>query len=88
MKGQGTLSVRYAGITLEQGSPWTDSVFGPETDNGNITWSLNFNGTIKVTDGTPNLDLNFNVGAGGRVWTYSAISDDDTVDMVILTRLQ
>jgi hypothetical protein len=86
--GQGTLSVTYRGIGLEQGTPWTDSVFGPEGESIEVTWGFNPNGTIKISDGTVNLDIDFNVGAGGRVWTYGGISDDDTVDMVVLTRLQ
>lgn len=83
----GFIQLSATGIDLVQGSPWTSGVssFPPEVIP--ITWSY-ANGLLNISDGTPNLDISFNVGAGGRVLTYGGLSDDDTIDLIIATRLQ
>ena len=82
------MSLTFHGINLQEGTPWTSGVLGPQSDNAPITWSALPNGTVNVTDGTPDLNINFTEGVGFRVWTYSGVSDDNTVDTVVLTRLQ
>ena len=52
-----------------------------------ITWSY-ANGVLHLSDGTVNLDLDLVVGAGGRVLTWAGLSDDNTADIIIATRLQ
>jgi hypothetical protein len=75
-------------IELVEGTPWTDSATllsgeGPT----NITWSY-ANGLLHLSDGTENLDIQMAVGAGGRMLTWAGLSDDNTADIIIGTRLQ
>lgn len=75
-------------IELVQGAPWTDGAqLIPEEPAIAITWSY-ANGILHITDGTVHLNLDFVVGAGGRVLTWAGLSDDNTADIVIATRLQ
>lgn len=85
MNGQGTLDQSGGAIDLVQGNPWTDHAFTFPPQQIGITWSY-ANGILHVSDGTPNLDVDFNVGAGGRVLTLAELSDDNTADLFILTR--
>lgn len=87
--GSGTLRQAGDAISLEQGFPWTDHVFSFPSEEIDITWSYDSTaGTVHVSDGTSNLDVDFNVGAGGRVLTLGELSDDNTVDLFVLTRLR
>jgi hypothetical protein len=85
----GSIQGAVIGIDLVEGTPWSSGVrtFPDEQGEAPITWSY-ANGILSITDGTPNLALDFNVGAGGRVITFSGLSDDDTADLIIGTRLQ
>jgi hypothetical protein len=85
--GTGTLQQAAGAIDLVQGNPWADHPFVLPAEETTITWDY-ANGTLHISDGTPNLDVNFNVGAGGRVLTLAEVSDDNTADLFILTRLQ
>jgi hypothetical protein len=84
----GSISVTYHGISLEQATPWTEGVLGPQSETIPITWNPLQNGLLNITDGTPNLNINFAVGVGFRVLTYAGVSDDNTVDLIVATRLQ
>ena len=82
--GGGTSGV----IELVQGTPWTDSAaLIPAQQPISITWSY-ANGVVHITDGTVNLDLHLDVGAGGRILTWAGLSDDNTADIIIGTRLR
>ena len=80
--GNGSSNVTGNGINLVLGNPPSESPIqfgGPE----NFTWTY-ANGTVTSAE----LGTSFNVGAGGRVLTYSALDDDNVVVLLILTRLQ
>jgi hypothetical protein len=83
-QGGGTSGV----IELAEGTPWTDTANlisgNPPTS---ITWSY-ANGLVHLSDGTANLDIDMVVGVGGRVLTSAGLSDDNTADLFIATRLQ
>jgi hypothetical protein len=85
--GTGVIEQQGNFLGLIQGAPWTEQngSFPPESIA--ITWSY-ANGILHVSDGTVNLDVDFVVGAGGRVATFSGIGDDGEADFVVLTRLQ
>jgi hypothetical protein len=86
--GTGTIVQSGAAIELTgSGTVWTDNNFNFPAEQIGIGWSY-ANGILNVNDGTPNLDINFAVGAGGRVLIYSGLSDDNTIDIVVATRLQ
>lgn len=75
-------------IELVQGTPWTDGAqLIPAESPIAITWSYS-NGVVHLSDGTVNLNLDLFVGAGGRVLTWAGLSDDNTADLIIATRLQ
>ena len=75
-------------IGLVQGSPWIETAdLIPAQPPIPITWSY-ANGVLHLSDGTVNLDLDLVVGAGGRVLTWAGLSDDNTADIIIATRLQ
>ena len=75
-------------IQLRQGTPWTDSAqLIPAEPPVAITWSY-ANGVLHISDGSVNLDLDLIVGAGGRILTWAGLSDDNTADIIIVTRLQ
>jgi len=79
--GIGSFSITGGGRDLHFGVPPSEAPLQVQ-DSGNITWTY-ANGTLTI----PELGVNYNVAAGGRVLTYSGVSDDDTVDFQILTRL-
>ena len=84
IQGGGTSGV----IELVQGTPWTDTAtLIPTQSPIAITWSY-ANGVVHLSDGTVNLQLDLFVGAGGRVLTWAGLSDDNTADIIIATRLQ
>lgn len=85
----GVIQLAVIGINLVEGTPWSSGVqtFSPEEEPLLITWSY-ANGILNITDGTVNTTLDFAVGVGGRVLTFSGLSDDDTADLIIATRLQ
>jgi hypothetical protein len=85
--GTGTLQQAAGAIDLVQGNPWTDHPFFLPAEETAITWDY-ASGILHISDGTPNLDVNFNVGAGGRVLTLAELSDDNTADLFIVTRLR
>jgi hypothetical protein len=86
--GTGTILQQGAGINLAQNiGPWSAGVFSFPPEEILITWTY-ANGVVHISDGTPNLDTDLIVGAGGRVLTFSGLSDDNTVDLIIATRLQ
>src|SRR5690349_12403081 len=85
--GTGTLVQSGAAIELVGPTTWTDNHFTFPAETITISWSY-LNGFINITDGTAKLDLDFAVGAGGRVLIYSGLSDDNTIDIVVATRLQ
>ncbi len=74
-------------ISITEGNPWTKGTgsFGPEGID--ITWSY-ANGILHLSDGTPNLDMDFVVGVGGRILTFVGLGDDGEAVLVIATRLQ
>ena len=84
--GTGTIAQSGAGISLV-GPVWTDSAFTFPEETINITWTY-ASGFVHITDGTVNLDIDFAVGAGGRVLIYSGLSDDNSIDIVVATRLR
>ena len=85
----GSIQSTVIGINLVEGPPWSDGVqtFPGESDVISITWSY-ADGILSIMEGTPNTTLDFNVGVGGRVLTFSGLSDDDTADLIVATRLQ
>jgi hypothetical protein len=85
--GTGFIRQRGGAINLVEGSPWTDDAAPLPRERTDITWDY-ASGVLHITDGTPNLDLNLNVGAGGRVLTSAGLSDDNTADLFIGTRLR
>lgn len=76
----GSSNVTGNGINLVLGNPPSELPI-QFLDTGNFNWTY-ANGTLSA------LGISFNVGAGGRVLTYSALDDDNVVVLLILTRLQ
>jgi hypothetical protein len=76
-------------IQLREGTPWTDTAeLIPVQPPIAITeWSY-ADGVVHITDGTVNLDLYLDVAAGGRILTWAGLSDDNTADIIIATRLR
>ena len=84
----GTGTIVQAGAVIQLMGPiWIDDAFNFDPETINVTWSY-ANGFVHITDGTTNLDINLAVGAGGRVLIYSGLSDDNTIDIIVATRLQ
>jgi hypothetical protein len=84
VQGGGTSGV----IDLVQGSPWTDGAqLIPTQPPIPITWTYS-NGIVHISDGTVHLQLDLIVGVGGRVLIWAGLSDDNTADIIIATRLQ
>jgi len=85
--GTGHIVQQGSFISISQGNPWAKDTgaFGPEEID--ITWSY-ANGILHLSDGTPNLDIDFVVGVGGRILTFVGLGDDGEAVLVIATRLQ
>jgi hypothetical protein len=85
--GTGHIGQQGSFISITEGNPWTKGTgsFGPEGID--ITWSY-ANGILHLSDGTPNLDMDFVVGVGGRILTFVGLGDDGEAVLVIATRLQ
>ncbi len=80
--GMGMFEVMVDGFSLIQGTPWSLEP-GSFLDSGAVTWTY-ADGTLTI----PEIGLSFNVGVGGRVLSFARISEDDTIDLLMLTRLQ
>jgi hypothetical protein len=80
--GTGSMQLNGNGINLILGNPASESPIQSQ-DASTFHWTY-ANGSLTVTEA----GVSFNVGAGGRLLTYAALSDNNTVDLFILTRLQ
>jgi hypothetical protein len=83
----GSIQQTASAINLVEGSPWSSGTAVFPAQQTPLTWSY-AGGLLNITDGTPDLSLSFSVGAGGRVLIFSGLSDDETADFIVATRLQ
>jgi hypothetical protein len=80
--GTGSIDVTGNGIELVQGTPWSEAPLLVQDGASSFTWTYS-DGTLSI----PDLGISLSVGVGGRVLSSAGLSDDNTVDLYILTRL-